>query len=71
VLETLYPEYRRIGNDSILENWKETHWYKFSKRLNIIRDFSGKGRPEGGSYQIAKRRFGSPKLAFDYFKWKI
>lgn len=71
VLESLYPEYRRRGQDSILEGGKETHWYKFSKRLNIVRDFSWKGRPEWGPYQIAKRKFWDAKLAFLYFKWKI
>ena len=71
VLESLYPEYRRRGSDSIMEDWKETHGYKFSKRLNIVRDFAWKGRPEGGPYQIAKSKFWESKLAFAYFKWKI
>lgn len=71
VLESLYPEYRRRGTDSILEDWKETHWYKFSNRLNIVRDFSWKGRPEGWPFQIAKRKFWESKLAFLYFKGKI
>lgn len=71
VLEALYPEYRRRGQDSITEDWKETHWYKYSRRLNIVRDFSWKGRPEGWPFQIAKRKFGEAKLAFLYFKGKI
>ena len=71
VLESLYPEYRRRWVDSITENWKETHWYKYSKRLNIVRDFSWKWRPEGWPFQIAKRKFWEAKLAFAYFKWKI
>lgn len=71
VLESLFPEYRRRGNDSILEGWKETHGYKFSNRLNIVRDFSWKGRPEGGPYQIAKKKFWDAKLVFQYFKWKL
>lgn len=71
VLESLFPEYRRRWQDSILESWKETHGYKFSKRLNIVRDFSWKGRPEGGPFQIAKKKFWDAKLAFLYFKGKI
>ena len=71
VLETLFPEYRRRWTECILENWKETSWYKYSKRLNIVKDFSWKGRPEGGPYQIAKAKFWDSKLAFAYFKWKI
>lgn len=71
VLEALYPEYRRRGQDSITEDWKETHWYKYSRRLNIVRDFSWKGRPEGWPFQIAKRKFGEAKFAFLYFKGKI
>lgn len=71
VLEALFPEYKRRGQDSIWEDWKETHGYKYSNRLNIVRDFSWKGRPEGWPYQIAKRKFGDAKLTFLYFKWKI
>lgn len=71
VLESLYPEYRRRWEECILDNWKETHWYKYSKRLNIVRDFAWKGRPEWGPYQIAKRKFGEPKLVFLYFQGKI
>ena len=71
VLESLYPEYRRRGDECILDNWKETHGYKYSKRLNIVRDFSGKWRPEWGPYQIAKKKFGEAKLAFLYFKGKL
>lgn len=71
VLESLYPEYRRRWEESITEDGKETHGYKYSKRLNIVRDFSGKGRPEGGPYQIAKKKFWEAKLAFLYFKGKL
>lgn len=71
VLEALFPEYKRKWNDSILEDWKETHGYKFSNRLNIVRDFSWKGRPEWGPFQIAKAKFWESKLVFLYFKWKI
>lgn len=71
VLESLYPEYHRRWQDSITDGGKETHGYKFSNRLNIVRDFSWKGRPEGGPYQIAKSKFGDAKLTFLYFKWKI
>lgn len=71
VLEALFPEYKRRWQDSIYEDGKETHWYKYSNRLNIVRDFSWKGRPEGWPFQIAKRKFGEAKLVFLYFKWKI
>lgn len=71
VLESLYPEYRRRWEECILDNGKETHGYKYSKRLNIVRDFSGKGRPEWWPYQIAKRKFWEAKLAFLYFKGKL
>ena len=68
VLERLYPEYKCQWWDSILEWGKVTHWYKFSKRLNIVTDFSWKGRPEGWPYQIAKSKFKDAKLVFEYFK---
>lgn len=71
VLESLYPEYRRRWEECILDNGKETHGYKYSKRLNIVRDFSGKGRPEWWPYQIAKKKFWEAKLAFLYFKGKL
>lgn len=71
VLENLFPEYKRRWTESICEDGKETHWYKYSRRLNIIRDFSGKWRPEWWPYQIAKRKFQEPKLVFLYFKGKI
>ena len=71
VLENLFPEYSRRGSESILENWKETHWYKYSRRLNMIKDFSWKGRPEWNTYQIAKAKFWDAKLVFLYFKGKI
>lgn len=71
VLESLFPEYKRRWTDSILEDWKETHWYKFSNRLNIVRDFSWKWRPEWWPYQIAKRKFWDSHLTFLYFKGKI
>lgn len=71
VLESLYPEYRRRWSDSITEEGKETHGYKYSNRLNLVRDFSWKGRPEGGPYQIAKKKFWETKLVFAYFKGKI
>ena len=71
VLENLFPEYRRRWQDSITEWWKETHWYKYSNRLNIVRDFSWKGRPEWWPFQIAKKKFWEAKLVFLYFKGKI
>lgn len=71
VLESLYPEYRRRWSDSITEEGKETHGYKYSNRLNLVRDFSWKGRPEGGPYQIAKKKFWETKLVFAYFRGKI
>lgn len=71
ILERLFPEYKCLWQGNILENWTPTHWYKFSNRLNIITDFSWKGRPEGGPFQLAKRKFWSAKLAFEYFKWYI
>lgn len=71
VLEWLFPEYRRKGQDSIREDWKETHGYKYSKSLNIVTDFSWKWRPAGTPFQIAKHKFGDSHLAFLYFKWKI
>lgn len=70
VLESLFPEYSHRW-ESIYESWKETHWYKYSRRLNMIKDFSWKGRPEWNTYQIAKRKFWDAKLTFLYFKWKI
>lgn len=71
VLESLYPQFKRRGIESISEDGKETHWYKYSRRLNIVRDFSGKGRPEWWPYQIAKSKFWDAKLTFLYFKGKI
>ncbi len=71
ILENLFPEYRRRWSDSILEWGKETHWYKYNNRLNLVKDFSWKGRPEWGPYQIAKAKFWDAKLAFLYFKGKI
>lgn len=70
VLESLFPEYRRKWIEAIAENWKETHWYKYSKTLNIVKDFSGKGRPWGTTFQIAKAKFWDARLVFEYFKWK-
>ena len=71
VLETLFPEYKRHGLESIYEQWKETHGYKYSKRLNMVTDFSWKGRPSWTTRMIAKAKFQDPHLTFLYFKWKI
>ena len=40
VLEGLFKEYTVKDDGTILENGKPTHGYKYSKRLNIIKDFS-------------------------------
>lgn len=71
VLETLFPEYRRHGLDSIYEQWKETHGYKYSKSLNMVTDFSWKGRPSWTTRMIAKQKFWDAHLTFLYFKGKI
>lgn len=71
VLESLFPEYQRHGSESIREHGKETHWYKYSRSLNIVSDFSWKGRPAGTTFMIAKEKFGDAHLTFLYFKWKI
>ena len=71
VLETLFPEYQRHGLDSIYEQWKETHGYKYSKRLNVVTDFSWKGRPSWTTRMIAKAKFQDPHITFLYFKGKI
>lgn len=71
VLESLFPEYRRHWNESIREWWKETHGYKYSRSLNIVSDFSWKGRPSWTTYMIAKAKFGDAHLTFLYFQWKI
>lgn len=71
VLERLFPEYQRRWQWCIAENWKKTHWYKFSTIKNIVTDFSEKGRPEWGAYNIAKAKFKEPKLVFEYFKGLI
>ena len=69
ILEKLFPEYQRRQQWCIAENWKLTHWYKFSETKNIVTDFSEKGRPEWKAYNIAKAKFKNPKLVFEYFKW--
>ena len=71
VLETLFPEYQRHGLDSIYEQWKETHGYKYSRRLNRVTDFSWKGRPSWTTRNIAKQKFWDAHLTFLYFKGKI
>lgn len=71
VLETLFPEYKRHGLESIYEQWKETHGYKYSNRLNMVTDFSWKGRPSWTTRMIAKQKFGDAHLTFLYFKGKI
>lgn len=71
VLESLFPEYKRRWQYDITEDWKETSWYKYSTRLNIVRDFSWKGRPEWWAFQIAKHKFWDAKLVFQYFKGLI
>lgn len=71
VLERLFPEYKCKSNYAIDDNWKQTDGYKYSKSLNIVTDFSWKGRPEGGPYQIAKKKFWEAKLVFEYFKGLI
>ena len=71
VLEQLFPEYQRHWPESIRENWKETHGYKYSRSLNIVSDFSWKWRPAGTTFMIAKEKFGDAHLTFLYFKWKI
>lgn len=68
ILERLFPEYALRWQCGIAEWGSETSWYKYSKRLNIVTDFSGKGRPEGGPFQIAKKKFWDTKLVFEYFK---
>ena len=68
VLEGLFKEYTVKDDGTILENGKPTHGYKYSKRLNIIKDFSWKWRPEWNSFQIAKNKFWDSTLTFKYFK---
>ena len=71
VLESLFPQYRRHGSESIRENGKETHGYKYSKHLNMVSDFSWKWRPAWTTFMIAKEKFGDSHLTFLYFKWKL
>ena len=71
ILETLFPQYRRRGAESITEDWKETHGYKYSKWMNIITDFSWKWRPSWTTYMIAKEKFGDSHTTFLYFQWKL
>lgn len=71
ILESLFPQYHRHGSESIRENGKETHWYKYSKHLNMVSDFSWKWRPAWTTRMIAKEKFGDSHLTFLYFKGKI
>ena len=71
VLSQLFPEYSLRWNESICENGKETHWYKYSRSLNIISDFSGKGRPSGTTFNVAKAKFWDARSVFLYFSNKL
>ena len=71
VLSSLFTEYSLRWNESICENGKETHWYKYSRSLNIVSDFSGKGRPAWTTFNIAKAKFWDARSVFLYFSNRL
>lgn len=58
-------------NSSIFAEWRWTWGYKYSKRLNIVKSWSGDKwglRPTGGPWVVAKHFLWDDKLVFDFFR---
>ena len=53
----------------VLEDWKETSWYKYFKNKNWLNNFSwSKDRPIGGPFAVAKRFIWDDAGTFKYFR---